>query len=259
MKSIFLLIICSFYFSSYGQEKTLFKTWSGKDLEYIKIDSNLIYFEMSESFLEEKRYFIIGDTLRLYDKYTTSRDNFSKYHIDNFDFFIKKLTTNELTLIPLDSNAKELSKGKKELNYIDRNGVIDRKFRFKQLKYHIYGGAWGWIDISMSIDNKRNFEYINKSVHDKPEYFYSSLSADNYNELIKLLKSSEIDKLKAFEQSVSDIAQTTLEIEFNGKSKQIKQFILPAITTDIISFISKLPMRVSLKAVNPFQIKFKPQ
>ena len=259
-KLIFIQLICfSFYFQCYSQGKTLFKAWSGKDLNYIKIDSNRVYFEISGSFSEEKRYFILGDTLRLYDKYTSSRDNYAKYHIDNFDFLIKRLNPNKLILMPLDSNAKELSKGRDILDYNDRSTILDKNFKFNQLKYKLYGGGWGWSDISMLIDNEKNFHYIDKSNRKNPLYCYGKLPDEKYNELIKLLKSSQIDKLRNFEQHVYDVPETTLEIEYNGKTKQIKQYILPLITTELMRFIEELPKKTSLTSKEPFQIKFKPQ
>ncbi|RZK57371.1 MAG: hypothetical protein EOO91_10280 [Pedobacter sp.] len=121
--------------------------------------------------------------------------------------------------MPLDSNAKELSKGKDILEYNDRNNILDRNFKFNQLKYKLYGGGWGWWDISMLIDNKKNFQYIDKSNSNNPLYYYGKLPDEKYNELIRLLKSSQIDKLQNFEQHVYDVPETTLEIAFQIKFK----------------------------------------
>lgn len=258
MKFYFLLliIILSSFTISLAQEKTLFKAWSGKNLEYIRIDSQFVYFEVGDNFEPQKRYYIVADTLRLYQIYTTSRDNYSKKHMDTYDFLIKKLTNNELTLIPLDSNARQISKNKKELKYIDRANVVDRNFKFNQIKYKVYGGAWEWEDISIFIDNQKNFKYINKSKRDKPEYYYGKLSEDVYIEFIKILESSEIDKIKSFKQHVYDVPETIIEINYNGKLKSIKQFLLPSITRELTLFLYNLLKKVRLIKTEPFEIKF---
>ncbi len=255
----FFLFLLLFHIKSFGQEKTLLKTWSSKDLAYLKIDLKHVYFEVYGQYQYQKGYDIIGDTLRLNDKYTSSRDNYSKLHTDYFDFLIKKLTPHKLILVPLNSNAKDISNGKKEFKYTDIKNVIDKKLKFNQIRYRIYGGAWEWVDVSFSIDDKRNFKYINKSKKNNLEYFTGRLSREQYDIFLTLLKSSEIDKLYGFKQTVFDVPESTLEIDYNGKSKHIKQDILPAITIDLVNFISGLPKKVSLSRADPFQINFRNQ
>lgn len=261
MKLYLTLSLLSLYcsFASYGQQTTLLKAWSSANLAYIKIDPENVDFELYGHYKHQKRYIIVGDTLRLYDKYTSSRDNFSKEHVDNFDFLIKKLTNDKLIIIPLNSNAKDISNGIKKLKYIDRKNVIDSRLRFSQVRYHMRGGNWQWTDVSFSIDNKRNFNYVNKNKPSKPEYYSGTLSENQFNIFLSLLKSAEIDKLKSFKQIVYDAPENTLEVDYNGKSKHIKQNILPSITLDLVNFILELPKKVAINKVEPFQINFRAQ
>ncbi|RYG18065.1 MAG: hypothetical protein EOO07_09795 [Chitinophagaceae bacterium] len=244
---------------TYGQEKLLYKTWISKDLDYIKIDNKRVYFELYGSTMHEKQYAVIHDTLRLYDSYTSSKDNFSKRHTENFDFRITELTASSLALVPLNLNAKTMVNGRNKLEFIDKKAINDKSLVFNEIRYRVHGGGWGWVDISFCIDKYRNFKYVNKSKKNNPEYFVGKLSKEQYDLFIDLLKSSEIDKLYGFSQVVFDTPEHTLEVDYNGKSQRIKQDILPAITIDLVNFISGLAKEVSFSRVDSFEINFRNQ
>ena len=256
MYLIFPLFTFLFCNTTYSQQKSLLKTWLSEDLAYLKIDKKQVDFEIYGQYQYQKGYVLQGDTLRLYDNYTSSRDNFSKQHTDNFDFLIKELTTSKLILVPINSNAKNISNGKKELEYVDRKNVVDRDLRFNELRFRIYGGGWQWTDVTFLIDNQRNFKYINIKDRSKPEYYSGVLSKNDFDTFIAILRLSEIDKLYTFRQIVYDAPEKILEIDYNGKSKHIKQDVLPAITIDFVNFISGLPKKVTLSKTDPFQINF---
>jgi len=258
MKTPLLLFVLIFLItcSCYGQKKTILKTWITKNLDYLKIDNENAYFEMYGHYMYEKQYTISGDTLRLYSTYTSSRDNFAIEHTDNFDFRIKELTGNSLVLVPLNLNAETIANGKYELNYVDKNTMLNNNLAFSEIRYRIYGGAWEWLDISFSIDSNRAFKYINNSKNNNPEYFAGTLSKDQFAKFIKVLKSSEIDKLYGFEQIVFDAPKSMLEVEYNGKLQSIKQDILPSITSDLTNLIRKLQTETPLLKTLPFKIDF---
>ncbi|MEE1946287.1 hypothetical protein VRU48_14275 [Pedobacter sp. KR3-3] len=261
MKKQFLLfiLIFSLFYQSKAQENTLFKAWAGKNLEYIKIDSARVYFETAGNWQPGRRYYLIGDTLRLYDSYTSSGDDFSKEHVDNYDFLIRKKKTNKLILIPLDSNAKYMARGKRRLVYIDRKNVVDKDFVFKELKFNVYSTSWNqFINFSIFIDSAKNVMYTDRGKSSPREYGTGKFDDDTYAEFIRIIKSSEIDKLQPDSQKVYDGEKYTLYIDYNQKSKQLEQDTLPPITNELISFLRQIKKKVKFNQVAPFVIKLSP-
>ncbi|WP_199139718.1 hypothetical protein [Pedobacter sp. ASV12] len=259
-KHLLLLIsIFSFLHQINAQEKTLFKAWAGKNLEYIKIDSDRVYFETAGNWQPARPYHLIGDTLRLYDRYFLSGDDFSKEHINNYDFLIRKQTANRLILIPLDSNSKHMSGGKRRLVYIDRKNVVDKNFVFKQLKFNVYGTSWNrLVNFSVFIDSAKKVMYTDRGESLPREYGMGKFDDDTYAEFIKIIKSSEIDKLKPDSQIVYDGDEYTLQVDYNQQSKQLKQDILPPITKELVNFLLQIKKKVKFSQVAPFVINLNP-
>ncbi len=256
--SLMLLIFCCLL-NIYAQQKTLFKAWADKELSYLKIDSQYVQLETFEQYKTEKRYFLLGDTLRMYDKYTSSRDNFSKQYIDYFDFLITNLSHDKLSLQPLNSNAFKLINHKDVLNFQDRDLIFDKTLKFEQIKYQVKGGAWTWVDKSFQIDRNGRVKYIIGARSEIDLLHYTGkLSKKTYREFLNILKASEVRKLQQVNQIVYDVPKTVLQINYNGQSKNLNQFILPSITTELISFIHSLPKRVKLKRSKPFVIFAEP-
>lgn len=251
------ILLIFFQLQLMAQKPLLHKAWAGNDLEYIKIGSERVYFEVFGRYSDEKKYLIIGDTLRLYDKYTTSRDNYAKEHIKNFDFLIKELTVQHLTLMPLDSNAQELADHKLLLMYQDRSLLKAKQMDFKQLKFKGTTCLGTCPDMSLQIDSHKNLLFIGGRNAFKQGYYQGTLSNALYKQLIEILKSSALGQLKNWKQHVFDAPEYTIDISYNGQTKHLKQFQLPAVTNELINFLLELPQKVTLKeSPTPFELHF---
>lgn len=262
MKAYFInTILTLFSINIFAQNSDLQRSWIGDDLEFIKIDTQQVYFEVYGNYPHQKKYHLIGDTLRLYDKYTTSRDNFSKQHIKNYDFLINKLTSTNLTLVALDSNSLEIAGNKKIINYHERHLIKNRSIEFEEIKFSSTNCAFGKCpSLSLQINSEKELKFIGRRNAIK-QGFYTALIPDSlYLELLEIISISELDKLKTWQQQVADAPEYTIEIHYNNKFKYLKNFFLPAVTNELIRFLLEISKKIELiESKDPFEINFTTQ
>ena len=257
MKTIITILLTLIFGNVFSQDFNLKKSWVGHDLEFIKIDSQRVNFEVFGNYPQQKKYYLIGDTLRLYDKYTTSRDNFSKQYIKNYDFLIRDLTETNLTLIAIDSNSLQLSGGKKNIKYRERHLVEQPKIQFEMIKF-ISTNCYGTCpSLTLQIDKEKKLMFNGRRYAIKQGFYTATLSDSLFNSLIDILKLSELDNLKTWRQEVSDAPEYTLEIHYNGKIKYLKSFFLPAVTNELTRYLLEISKKVNLiESKEPFEINF---
>lgn len=257
MKTHITILLTLIWGNIYAQDVEIKKAWVGDDLEYIKIDSQRVNIEVFGNYPQQKRYYLSGDTLRLYDKYTTSRDNYSKQHIKNYDFLITKLTDTNLTLIALDSNSLEITGGKKKINYRERHLIKEPFLEFEMIKFSSTSCFGTCPSLSLQITKEKKLMFIGGTHAIKQGFYTATLSDTLFSSLIDILKLSEIDKLKTWRQQVSDAPEYTLEIHYNNQVKYLKNFFLPAVTQELVIFLLDISKRVELIGVKePFEINF---
>jgi hypothetical protein len=257
MKTFVTILLTSIFGNVFSQNSDIKKSWVGNDLEFISIDSQRVNFEVFGSYPKQKKYYLIGDTLRLYDKYTTSRDNFKKQYIKNYDFLIKALTDTNLTLVAIDSNSLQLSGGKKNIEYRERHLVAQPKIQFEAIKF-ISTNCYGKCpSLTLQIDKEKKLLFIGRRYAIKQGFYTATLSDSLFHSLIDILKLSELDNLKTWRQDVSDAPVYTLEIHYNGKVKYLKNFFLPAVTQELIQYLLEISKKVDLiETKEPFEISF---
>ena len=259
MKTLLAPLLLLIFVNVYAQKADIKNVWVGNDLEYIKIDSDLVRFEVFGQYLEEKRYFLISDTLRLYDKFTTSADNYSKQHIKNFDFLINKLSDSGFILIALDSNALQLAGGKNQISFVSRKLIKQKinQFEYIKFKYKQTHCTDGCSTILLKIDKFKKLLYCGWRYEDKKGFFTAELKDSLYFTLIEILKISELDKLKSWDQWVADAPEFTIEISYDGKILYLKNYFLPSVTNELLTFLLNVSEKVTLiQSKEPIDIKF---
>jgi hypothetical protein len=255
MKISITLLLSLISGSIFSQE--IKKTWVGEELEYIKIDSQLVHIEVFGKYPQQKRYNLLGDTLRLYDIYTLSSESFLKEHTRNYNFLIKTLTDNNLTLIALDSNALGLTDGKREIKYRDRKLIEKSHLDFELIKFRSTTCRGTCPSFKLQIDKEKILLFIGGMFAVKQGSYTGTVSDNLFHSLIEILRSSELDKLKTWEQDVMDAPTYTLEVHYNGKIKYLKNFFLPAITQELVWYLLEIPRKVELTSTNePLDINF---
>lgn len=262
MKSYSMKLVISvfLFFCSLGvsaQKPDIRKTWIGKDLEYVKIDSQSVYFQTLEGLPDSKKYILNGDTLRLYQRYTTSRDNFSKQHTRYYSFLINELTDTSLVLTALDSNALEITGRKQRTEYRERSLLKVADFKFEMIKFDATECHGTCPSLALQIDNKKKMLFIGGHYAVKQGFYTADIADSLMQELTDILALSEVDKWKIWLQIVHDAPEYIIEVHYNGKIKYIKNFFLPGVTNELVLFLLNVSKKVNLVEVKqPFQITF---
>jgi hypothetical protein len=260
MRTFITILFAVTFGTALSQSPNIKKRWAGGDLEYLNIDSQRVSIEVFGHYPEQKKYYLLGDTLRLYDKYTTSRDNFSKQHIKNYDFLINDLTDTNLTLIAVDSNSLQLTGGRKKINYRERHLVKQPVIDFEMIKFKSTNCLGTCPALTLQIDKKKKLMFIGGRYAVKQGFYVATLSDSLFYSLIDILKLSELDKLKTWRQHVADAPEFTIEINYNNKVLYLKNYFLPAVTQELIIYLLQISKKVELaETKEPFEINFTKQ
>ncbi|MPR36300.1 DUF6438 domain-containing protein [Salmonirosea aquatica] len=257
MKVPFTLLLTLLWGTLSAQNVDIKKAWVGDELEYIKIDSQRVDIEVFGNYRAQKQYYLLGDTLRLYDHYTLSNESFAIEHIRNYDFLITTLTDTNLTLMALDSNALTLTGGKKTIKYRERHLVHQPTLDFEVIKFRSTTCHGTCPSLKLQIDKEKKLLFMGGMYAIKEGYHTGAVPDSLFRSLLDILKLSELDKLKTWEQHVMDAPTYTLEVHYNGQIKYLKNPFLPAVTKELIWYLLKISEKVELtKAQEPFDINF---
>lgn len=249
------IFICSKNLS--GQPKSILKTWVGDDLEYLKIDSQKVYFEVFGNYPEEHRYIIKNDTLRLYSKYTTSTDRFLKVHVRTYDFRITKSSDSLLQLMPVNANALAISNNKTLLNYTERSSIQDTHFRFKEIRFRSTSCHGNCPDMTIQITSDQDLKFIGREHAIKKGFFTAKVPDSLYTRLREILSLSDLKHLKAWSQVVYDAPEYTLEIAYDDQIKCLRTYFLPAVCHELVLYLQTIAGQVELeKHDDVFELPF---
>ena len=242
---VFLLLLCRGF--ACAQQPALQRTWISDNLDFVQIDSQIVYVQVFGRYSDEKHYHRIKDTLRLFDNYSTSKDNFTREHIKNYDFLIRRLTPTDLTLVALDSNALEISGNKKELLLRERHLNRKQGIKFEMIKFHSTTCLGDCPSESLQISNDKKMVFVG-GLHAIKKGCYTATMPDSlFAQLTNILEISDLDLIKTWEQTVHDAPEYTLEIHYSGKIKYLRNFELPSVTRELIEFLLRITSKVELK------------
>lgn len=241
---LLFIIFNSIYVCS--QQVTLEKTWIAKDYTRLKFNRDTAHLSLSE-FGFSSNYIILNDTLRFVEIGNPNKTRHDYKMI---------LSRDSLILIPLNIHSNILESGQKPISFVDRNLMVDEHFKFKSLKFRNVGGNIEWKDFSVVIDKKGNIKFKEQNGgYNKPALYYKGkLNKNQLKELIDILKKSEIDKLTLNQKYVYHGTTTTLDIQYNNKSKYLKQQYYPPTFWELTNYLSRLPKIVNLKPSKAFEI-----
>lgn len=256
---LIIIFICFLAFSSAsGQKPTLYKLWAGDADNYLRVDSDAVRVERSWEFQGKRhvtqnayRFAVIGDTLRIL------KPDF--YDSSNHDFIIKSFSRDELKLIPLNLHSRIFfvaDAPKKVLAFGDQQKIYTDTISFQKVLFSsttCYGICPA---MSFQIDNEKRMNFSGDKFAVK-QGFYSAVIPDQlYSELLRILATSELDKLENLGILNADAPTYTLEVHYNNKVKFIKSFRFPYVTSELLNFLLEVPKRVDLKEAERMEISF---
>ena len=219
----------------------------------MQADPTVIRFETLHqdigSFRQAKEYFFKGDTLRLKD------------NMDYFDFLIDTSSKKQLKLTPVGINSRLLTNyitlngTKAELIFWERNEAYTDTIKFEKLLFRSTNCYGHCPAMTIEIDNKNHLKFIGEKYAVKQGYFISTIPDKLFEELIQILRISELDKVKCNTQTNVDAPTYTLEIHYNNKVRYLRSAVMPFITDDLLKYLMTLPAKLTLTESKKLDIK----
>ncbi|MDH7461550.1 DUF6438 domain-containing protein [Chitinophagaceae bacterium 26-R-25] len=258
MKLILTLIV--FFASSFAfsQKIPLNKLWVGDANNHLEVDSDAMRVEYVLEYDGKKhlikrayRYLTISDTLRVVEH----DFNGNKNH----DFIIETLTTDELKLVSLDPDSRLLAFTeipKKVLTFRSRQMISTDTIRLEKILFSsttCYGVCPA---MEFQIDNKKQMKFHGDNYAVKKGSCTAVLTDQLYDELLKILAVSELDKLIDPKQFNIDAPTFTLEVHYNNKVRFFKSAFFPYEANELLRFLLEIPKKVELKNAEPMKILF---
>ncbi|MBC9911143.1 DUF6438 domain-containing protein [Chitinophaga varians] len=230
-----------------SKEALLQKTWAGPELSYVVFDSTTCSFDFFGQFRRQTGYTVQGDTIRVLNRYTSSRDHFSKTHIEDRDFLIKRLTKDSLVLAPVNQYARELVNGQPVLYYKDIQLTATDTIRFDSLFFRSTTCFGTCPSIRLQIDNNRQLKFRGREYAVQQGDFTGTLPDSVYQEVLRGLSIAALDQLKTWEQRVADAPRYILIVWYNQKCRYIDNYYLPLGTRALITCLLNVPRNTPLQ------------
>lgn len=225
------------------------KLWVGQNNEFIKADSTIIRFETFTKKLGNTRvarfYSIDRDTLKIVE---SNKDESGL----TSNFLLQLDKNDKLTLIPVNSPASLLT------NLITLDGVKQnlsyteiRKFPFDSLKFEkitfISTECYGRCPVmALEIDDQKRVKFIGIKNSVATGHYVSTLSNTQFENLLKILKFSQLDFIQCGTDRNIDLSTYSVELHYNNRSRNFRTCMLPFVLDDLKEFILSLPQNLNL-------------
>lgn len=255
-----LLKVFSIFIStvSYGQLNQLRGTWITPSQNCLLINDTFNKYGNSNMLCNARKdegmsLFIYGDTLSFQKKYYPSYDNRKKDYFERYDLKIILLTDTNLIVMPVSSHSKKFFKNKRVLKFIRQEYAIDTTIKFEKIIYHTTHCYGTCPIINLQIDNSKNIyldcEFYTDVYNNKGRTTYvidstrsgkfiGILNDTIYQELILLLKTCNLKKLKFKGPLAIDAPVTRMIIYYNGRRKYLKsKGFTPTISDRLINYM----------------------
>lgn len=261
MKTFTSILAFFIWTGSFGQFGKLKGIWVTPTQDLLMVDDTAylnIRNYLSNSKLEEKNFllFLYGDTLSFQSHYTSSKTDFKVEYIDRYDFKILKVTDSILIVKPTSKLSKDFYQNKEQITFTKQKYAIDSSIIFKKIAFHTtlcYGECPVY---HLEIDSS-GFAKLNARVVYKPKSyqhdtsaqgnFIGQLSAPVFENLIDVLKTSNLRTLRMNETECCDGVVFTIIVYFNGQKKYFKTMTPPMIANNLIMTLFDICKKNGLK------------
>jgi hypothetical protein len=260
MQKLLIIISVAFLsFSGFGQSSKLKGRWVSSKQEYMLINDTLDKSNILCGKDQWENYLnlsIHANTLSFYNSYTSSTDNFKTMRIRSYDYTIIAVTDSALTIRTTSKLSKDLFNGADTIKFIRQEYTVDTSFHFEKLIFHttVCFGSCPVLDIQ--IDSNKEILYHalipkNKSRLSPSDTFNckGTLRQPEYDQLLRLLKTSNLRNLQYNVQTCCDAPLITLIVYYNGERKYIQSMSLPPVINDLIFFLYHLNEKAVLKNI----------
>lgn len=248
---LLLLLILPSAVAAQSGPSSLQKAWVGPELAYVAFDSSHCVFDFFGRYHINMVYQVKGDTLHL----QPSGLNIGYRNIGNPQFRIKRLTSDSLVLVPVDSSAIRMVKGQPVLYYKSQVLTATDTIRFDSLYFKSTNCLGKCPAMEFQVYKNRQMKFIGEYYAVKTGHYTSRLPDSTYKQLQYLLSISALDKLKTWEQRIYDVPRYTVVVWYNNKRQFINNYELPLVMDQLLKYLMDLPAKVPLqKSGHPFTL-----
>jgi uncharacterized protein DUF6438 len=255
---ITLASICLLFFSSaFSQHPIVDKLWIGDVGNYMLLDSLGARVQYTYEYAGKKhlqtnsyKYSMSGDTLHLIEWNSSN---------DKHDFLIITLPNKDLKFIPITRYAWTLANPKStktEFTFRSQEHIYTDTISLEKIVFsstNCYGSCPA---MSLQIDNNKQMKFIGSFYAIKEGPHTANLSEEQYNELLKILAISNLDKLENAGRFNVDSPTYGLEVHYNHKIRYLQTSSIPLIANKLMRYLIDLPTKVELKPAGPMEIHF---
>ncbi|NOT90236.1 DUF6438 domain-containing protein [Ferruginibacter sp.] len=269
MKYILSMLFLFFWKTSFSQQGLLQNVWIGQGTYYLSVDSQYVI-------LEDRKD---GDKLHPYKSvyyfYETVKDTLVLYRDDIkessskiilFKFLIKKSNSKELSLeklfVKLDRshfshfNNIYWEDSLKFFNFKSQPNLYTDTIKFEKIKFSA-SKCYGFCpDMKFEIYNDKSIKFWGGNGSLKTGYFKGRLSDSLYNELIFLLKISDLDRTANANKFNVDAPYYAIEVHYNSKCNFMHTSFLPLIYKKLEKFLLGLYKKMEFESTEKFEIEF---
>jgi len=262
MLKILLLLLAS-GLATYGhsQQTNLKKLWVGRKNNYLLISDSLIRVEHEwRNFKNETnitgryyKYAIVKDTLKIKEEYTKQAEP--------YDFIIQTLSGKELIIKAVDTLSSSMidftQPRSQPFQFRNRESITTDSIHFEKLLFHATQ-CYGICPVmTFRIDSSKQVQFIGERNAVKQGFYTAQLSKKLYQELLDILRISELDKLINTELAVVDAPAHAMEVHYNGKMKYVRATRFPIMGELLLKYLKELPEKLALQtSERPFEIDF---
>jgi hypothetical protein len=161
-------------------------------------------------------------------------------------FDIKSNDSIQLEQLPVDKTSKIFVKTDTVLNLSKQDCVFDSSFKFEQITYHVSDCEGDCQAKHLRINAKgdvfllRETADIFKKKPLKSGSFYAKLSTPELENLVRILKSSNLQSINSDNVDCCDFQTITLIVYFNGQKKYYKSTNPPPAMNSLINKLNEI-------------------
>jgi len=233
--------------NAYSQMCRYIGTWISEDNVYLEIqDSSNEYcagypLQMYRNGIgkmgdydQDFEVYLIGNTLRFQEQY---QEYGPELITDIYDFKILRSNEAELVVRPVSDLSRSLFRYPRlKLERLDLTTYRDLEFEKLILTYSTpwLGGPDTFLRIE--IDSSRAFSVLRETRIEKPLNYADTLSLDDYNSFVQILKSCHLDELTFDGVLCCDAYIISIDIYYNGTMKNLRSMWPPHIAKKLLRY-----------------------
>lgn len=187
---IYILIVCSSV--SVFASPTIYKIWVGENLEFLQLKKNKGYFANGD-YLNNFGVSFKDSTLTLVQHFYVA-GKIGKQN-ENYVFKVVQLSKDSLIISPLIARASSIFKNKKSIVFVDKSIIYKPDLTFQKIYFSIDSKNEINPTLKLEIDSTGLIYFLSENNTDYENGLYQGkLNKDELEELIEILKKSELDK-----------------------------------------------------------------